>query len=88
MSNNKPMIAAVIELIGGYFGLLGLGWIYGGDLMRGILILIGYWILLGIGGALTTFTLGLLALIFVPLFIVTPIISAIKVYQFVNERWW
>jgi hypothetical protein len=35
MSNNKPIIAAIIELIGDYFGLLGLGWIYGGDFMRG-----------------------------------------------------
>jgi hypothetical protein len=88
MSNNKSMVAAIIELIGGYFGLLGLGWVYGGDLGRGLLILIGYFILLGIGGTLTTLSFGLLGLIFVPLYIVAPIISAIKVYQFVNEKWW
>ncbi len=88
MSNNKPMIAAIIELIGGYFGLLGVGWIYGGDLLKGILILIGYFILLGIGGTLTAITFGFLGLIFVPLYIIAPIISAIKVYQFANERWW
>ncbi len=88
MSNNKAITAIIIELIGGYFGLLGLGWIYGGDFMRGILLLIGYFILLAVGGFLTAFTFGLLGLIFVPLYIAAPIISAIKLYQFVGERWW
>lgn len=88
MSNNKATIAAIIELIGGYFGLLGFGWMYGGDLLRGILILFGYMILLGVGGFLVGITFGLLGLIFVPLYIIVPIISAFKVHQFVNSRWW
>jgi len=88
MSNNKATIAAILELVGGYFGLLGLGWMFGGDLLKGILILFGYMILLSIGGFLVWITLGLLGLIFVPLYIIVPIISAFKVYQFVNSRWW
>jgi len=88
MSNNKATIAVLLELIGGYFGLLGFGWMYGGDLLRGILILFGYMILLGVGGFLVGITFGLLGLIFVPLYIVVPIISAYKVHQFVNNRWW
>ena len=88
MSNNKATIAVLLELIGGYFGLLGFGWMYGGDLLRGILILFGYMILLGVGGFLVGITFGLLGLIFVPLYIIVPIISAYKVNQFVNSRWW
>ena len=88
MSNNKATIAAILELIGGYFGLLGFGWMYGGDLLRGLLILFGYMILLGVGGFLVGITFGLLGLIFVPFYIIVPIISAFKVYQFVNSRWW
>ena len=88
MSNNKATIAAILELVGGYFGLLGLGWMFGGDLLRGIFILFGYMILLGIGGFLVWITFGLLGLIFVPLYIIVPLISAFKVYQFVNSRWW
>ena len=88
MSNNKATIAVILELVGGYFGLLGLGWMFGGDLLKGILILFGYMILLSIGGFLVWITLGLLGLIFVPLYIIVPIISAFKVYQFVNSRWW
>ena len=87
MSNNKAAIAVLLELVGGYFGLLGLGWMFGGDLLRGILILFGYMILLGVGGFLVWITFGLLGLIFVPLYIIVPVISAFKAYQFVNSRW-
>jgi hypothetical protein len=88
MSNNKATIAAILELVGGYFGFLGLGWMFGGDLLRGILILFGYMIALGVGSFLVWITFGLLGLILVPLYIIVPIISAFKVYQFVNSRWW
>ena len=85
---SKSAIAALLELVGGYFGLLGLGWIYGGDILRGVFFLIGYLVLLSVGGTLVAFTLGLLAIIFVPLYFIVPIISAFKVHQFVNDRWW
>lgn len=83
---SKPSIAVIIELVGGYLGLLGLGWVYAGDVLRGILILVGYFILLSVGGFLVAITFGLLGLIFVPLYIGAPIISAIKVHQFANAR--
>ncbi len=87
-NNNRAIVSAVIELVGAYFGLAGLGWMVGGDILRGILILVGYWVFLAVGGFLVAITFGLLALIFVPLYIVLPIISAFQVYQFVNNRWW
>ena len=87
-NNNKALIAVLLELFGGYFGLLGLGWMYGGDILRGVLLLVGYLIFLSIAGTLTGFTLGLLGLIFVPLYIIAPIVSAFKVHQFVSRKWW
>ena len=87
-SSNKATIAVILELVGGYIGLLGLGWIFGGDVLKGILILIGYAILLGIGGFLMSVSFGLLAIILVPLYLIVPIISAFKVHQFVTSRWW
>ena len=86
MSNNKATIAVILELVGGYFGLLGFGWMYGGDLLKGILILFGYMILLGISGFLVAITFGLLGLIFVPLYIIVPIVSAFKVHQFIKSN--
>jgi hypothetical protein len=87
MSSNKATIAAILELVGGYLGLLGLGWMFGGDLLKGILILFGYMIVLGIGSFLVWITFGLLGIIFVPLYIIVPVISAFKVHQFVTSRW-
>lgn len=84
---SKPWIAVLIELVGGYFGLLGIGWMYVGDVLRGILILVGYFILFWVGGWLTFFSFGLLSLVFVPLYIAAPIVSAIFVYQFARDKW-
>jgi hypothetical protein len=85
MSNNKPLIAALLELGAGYFGLMGLGWIFAGDILRGILFLIGYMVFLAVGGALVVFSGGCLALIFAPLYVAIPIVSAVKVYEFASE---
>ena len=87
-NNNRAIISAVVELFGAYFGLAGLGWMIGGDVIRGLLVLVGYWVFLAVGGFLVAVTFGLLGLIFVPLYIILPIISAFKVYEFVNSRWW
>lgn len=86
MSKNKPVIAALLELGGGYFGLLGLGWIYAGDILRGILFLIGYIMFLSLGAAIIVFTFGCLVFIFAPLYLAIPLVSAVKVYEFANDR--
>ena len=77
-----PAFLALLELGGGYFGLLGLGWILGGDILRGLLLLLGFSAFVAVGGVLTFFSFGCLAAIFVPLYIALPIISAIKVNEF------
>ncbi len=58
-----PAFAVLVESIGGYFGLLGLGWILAGDITKGLLLLFGYSAVLAVGGALTFFSLGCLAAI-------------------------
>ncbi len=48
MSASKdPFLALMLEIAGGFFGVLGLGWIYAGRVAEGLLILIGYWLLAG-----------------------------------------
>ena len=84
---SKPVITVIIELIGGYFGLLGLGWVFAGDVLRGIIILVGYAIFLSIAGFMTFFSFGILGLIFGPIYVVAPIVSAILVYQFAKDKW-
>jgi hypothetical protein len=84
---SKPTLTALIELIGGYFGLLGLGWMVAGDVLRGLLILVGYWLVLSIAGFLTMVTFGLAGFVLAPLYLIAPIISAFMAYQFARDKW-
>jgi len=58
--DRDPFVALVLEVMGGFFGFLGLGWIYAGHPALGILLLIGYWLLdwvVGLTLAISTFCL-------------------------------
>ena len=59
MARRDPLVALLLEVIGGVFGFLGLGWIYAGRPVLGIALLVGYWVLdWVIGLALSIVTLG------------------------------
>jgi TM2 domain-containing membrane protein YozV len=62
--NRDPNVALALELAGGFFGFLGIGWIYAGRPGLGIALLIGYWLLdWVIGVTLSIFTLGVWCLV-------------------------
>ena len=55
-----PFVALVLEVVGGFFGFLGFGWIYAGRPAMGILLLISYWLLdWVIGLTLSIVTMGM-----------------------------
>ena len=83
-NDHMPILLALFELVGGYFGLMGLGWILAGEIRRGLLLFVGYALLLGLGAILVFFSFGCLAAIFGPLHIIAPLISAIKVYEWMR----
>lgn len=59
MHRRDPFVALLLEFVGGFFGFLGLGWIYAGQPAMGILLLISYWLLDWIIGlTLSISTLG------------------------------
>ncbi|MCB0194855.1 MAG: hypothetical protein KDJ65_23095 [Anaerolineae bacterium] len=82
--NYTPVFLVLLELIGGYCGFLGLGWIVAGDVGRGLLILISYAALMAIGAALTFFSFGCLGFFFVPLYVAAPIVSTVKLYEVIK----
>lgn len=45
-SGPRPGTAALIEAIGGFFQVFGLGWMYAGHPFSGIILMFGYWALL------------------------------------------
>lgn len=73
-----PNIAFLLELLG-YFGFLGFGHIYAGNIIGGILLLLFGWgiagFLFAVGAFLSIFTLGLGLCLIVPLFLAVPLIS-------------
>ena len=42
MRGRDPFMALLLEIVGGFFGFLGIGWVYAGQPAVGILLLVGY----------------------------------------------
>lgn len=78
--------ALILEIIFGFFGLLGVGHVYSGRFALGILLLIGWWVFIGIGAFISSFTLGIGACLFGPLYIAVPIVSGIQARTYVQQR--
>lgn len=61
MRNGRdPFIALVLEVVGGFFGILGIGWIYAGRPLMGVLLLVSYWLLDWIVGITLCFATALI----------------------------
>ena len=67
-----------LEIIFGIFSLLGVGHVYSGRTLMGILLMVGWWIYIAVAGFLSTITLGIGACVFVPIYFAVPIISGIQ----------
>lgn len=74
----------IIEIVAGLFGLMGIGYLYAGYTAMGLLLLIGWWVIIGILAALlfvfTLITLGIGSLAvfcFAPLWFLAPIVSGL-----------
>ena len=84
-----PSTGLLIEMIPGFFGFLGIGYLWAGDIALGLVLLIGYWCFWAIVGVLTVLTLGLL-LCFFPFFLLlyfaAPVISALLLQKRLRQR--
>lgn len=78
-----PGLAFLLELLPGQLGFAGLGHIYSGQVARGVLLLVAYWVFV-------SFEIGLMALLvgfcMLPLNLVIPILSAFWVRQELQKR--
>ncbi|MCX2728164.1 hypothetical protein OO015_11750 [Thermomicrobium sp. 4228-Ro] len=70
-------IALALETVFGWFFILGVGHAYAGRLWRAIGLLVGWWLVLGFLGFVSTVTLGVLGCIAVPVWIVVPVVSGL-----------
>ena len=82
-----PFIALILEVVGGFFGFLGIGWIYAGRPVMGISLLIGYWLLDWIlGTTLSILTLGVWCLIWPAQNLIFGAISGYLAYRWLEQQ--
>jgi TM2 domain-containing membrane protein YozV len=81
-----PFVALLLEIVGGFFGFLGIGWIYAGRPAMGILLLLGYWLLdWMIGLTLTVGTLGVWCCIWPAQNLVFGALSGYLAYRWLEQ---
>ena len=83
----EPFVALLLEIVGGFFGFLGIGWIYAGRLKMGIVLLIGYWILDWIIGlTLSICTLGVWCCIWPAQNLIFGVLSGYLAYRWIEQH--
>lgn len=88
-ATKDPSAGLLIELIPGLFGFLGIGYLWAGETLLGIALLLGYWAFWGIVAVVTVLSFGLL-LCFFPFFLLlyfaAPIVSALLLQRRLRAR--
>lgn len=81
-----PFVALLLEIVGGFFGFLGLGWIYAGRPALGILLLVGCWLLDSLGVGASIITQGAWCCILPAQNLIFGAVSGYLAYRHLNER--
>jgi len=79
-------IALLLEILPGLIGILGIGWIYGGNSTRGIIWLVGYLIWFVIGWIIAPFTLFFSLICTIPINLALITVSAITLNKYTKEH--
>ncbi len=83
--NDNKTLAIILEIVGGIFGIFGIGWLVAGKTKVGLPLLIGsfVWAIIEIIGTIVTLGFGLLC--FFPIDIIALIVSAIMLNNSFNN---
>lgn len=77
-SDSTDTVALILELLFGLFGLLGMGWLYAGNLAMGAAAFFGYLVLLLLEGVAIALTGGLAACAAIPFNLALVVVSGFK----------
>lgn len=81
------MVALLLELIGAFVGLLGIGWIYAGRPAGGVALLVSYWLLDWIVGLiLAVVTLGAWCFVWPAQNLLFGALSGYGVYRWLKQQ--
>jgi hypothetical protein len=83
--DNTDTVAMILEIVFGIFGIMGMGWLYAGNILTAVLIFIGFTIFVLVEAALIALTGGLCGCVAFPLNIGIAVFSAIRVRDYVRR---
>ena len=84
-SDSSDTIAMVLEIIFGFFGILGMGWLYAGNVPIAIALFVIFLIVAFIEMAIATATLGIAACLIFPFNLAVAIISGLRARDYVRN---
>jgi TM2 domain-containing membrane protein YozV len=83
--DNTDTVAMILEIVFGLFGIMGMGWLYAGNILTAVLIFIGFMIFVLVEAALIAITGGLCSCVALPANIGIAIFSATRVRDYVRR---
>lgn len=84
-SDSSDTIAMLVEIIFGFFGILGMGWLYAGNLTFAAIAFVGFIILVFIEMMIATATFGFALCLILPFNIIIAVISGLRVRDYVRN---
>lgn len=84
-SDSSDTIAMVLEIIFGIFGMLGMGWLYAGNILVAVAAFVGFIIVAFIELAIATATLGLAGCFIIPFNLAVAVVSGLKARDYVRN---
>jgi hypothetical protein len=73
-----------LEIIFGIFSLLGVGHVYSGRVLLGIMLMVGWWIYIAAATFISSATVGFGACLCIPLYFIVPILSGIQARTYIK----
>ena len=83
--DSTDTVAMILEILFGLFGLMGMGWLYAGNILTAILVFIGFTVFLLVEAALIAITGGLCGCLALPVNIAVAVISGMRVRDYVRR---
>ena len=87
MSRREPFVALVLEIVGGFLGFPGIGWVYAGQVGWGLVFMVGYWLFdTALGWTLAILTMGLWCAVWPAQNLVVGAISGFLAYRWLERQ--
>ena len=83
--DNTDTVAMILEIVFGLFGIMGMGWLYAGNILTAVLVFIGFMIFVLVEAALIALTGGLCSCVALPVNIGLAVFSAIRARDYVRR---